>query len=134
MCNGICSIKGLSFGSKDYNKELKDLRDLPCVQQASCLEGGPLLWIWPLYLHVNQKSNDDELKTVECVRVFWARLACFGQLGLISDHQISSKLCNGINDPKGLENKIYNMMKGRETFYGDHTVPVISCSEVQYVL
>ena len=32
--------------------------DLPCVQQASCLEGGPLLWIWPLYLHVNQKSND----------------------------------------------------------------------------
>ena len=95
MCNGICSIKGLSFGSKDYNKELK---------------------------------------TVECVQVFWARLACFGQLGLISDHQISSKLCNGINDPKGLENKIYTMMKGRETFYGDHTVPVISCSEVQYVL
>ena len=33
--------------------------DLPCVQQASCLEGGPLLWIWPLYLHVNQKSDDD---------------------------------------------------------------------------
>ena len=23
-------------------------------QQASCLEGGPLLWIWPLYLHVNK--------------------------------------------------------------------------------
>ena len=34
--------------------------DLPCVQQASCLEGGPLLWIWPLYLHVNQKSDDDD--------------------------------------------------------------------------
>ena len=32
----------------------------PCVQQASCLEGGPLLWIWPLYLHVNQKSDDDD--------------------------------------------------------------------------
>ena len=47
------SYKGLSFGSKDYNKELK---------------------------------------TVECVQVFWTRLACFGQLGLISDHQISSKL------------------------------------------
>ena len=28
--------------------------------QASCLEGGPLLWIWPLYLHVNQKSDDDD--------------------------------------------------------------------------
>ena len=35
--------------------------DLPCVQQASCLEGGPLLWIWPLYLHVNQKPNDDDI-------------------------------------------------------------------------
>ena len=34
--------------------------DLPCVQQASCLEVGPLLWIWPLYLHVNQKSDDDD--------------------------------------------------------------------------
>ena len=33
---------------------------LKCVQQASCLEGGPLLWIWPLYLHVNQKSDDDD--------------------------------------------------------------------------
>ena len=36
------------------------VRDLPCVQQASCLEGGPLLWIWPLYLHVNKKSDDDD--------------------------------------------------------------------------
>ena len=34
--------------------------DLPCVQQASYLEGGPLLWILPLYLHVNQKSDDDD--------------------------------------------------------------------------
>ena len=29
------------------------------MQQASCLEGAPLLWIWPLYLHVNQKSDDE---------------------------------------------------------------------------
>ena len=56
-------MKGLSFGSKDYNTELK---------------------------------------TVECVQVLWARLACFGQLGLISDPQISLKLQNGINDPKEL--------------------------------
>ena len=28
---------------------------------SSCLEGGPLLWIWPLYLHVNQKSDNDEV-------------------------------------------------------------------------
>ena len=31
--------------------------DLPCVQQASNLEGGPLMWMLPLYLHINQKSN-----------------------------------------------------------------------------
>ena len=68
------------------------------------------------------------------VQVFWTRLAFFGRLGLISDPQISSKLQNGFNVSKGLENKIYTMMKGRETFYGDHTVPVTSCSEVQYVL
>ena len=33
--------------------------DLPCVQQASYLEGGPLMWILPLYLQVNQKSDYD---------------------------------------------------------------------------
>ena len=31
-----------------------------CVQQASYLEGGPLMWMLPLFLHVNQKSDDDE--------------------------------------------------------------------------
>ena len=31
--------------------------ELPCVQQASYLEGGPLMWMLPLYLHVNQKSD-----------------------------------------------------------------------------
>ena len=49
--------------------------DLPCVQQASCLEGGPLLWIWPLYLHVNQKSDDDDdddeyLDTLRLIYIF----------------------------------------------------------------
>ena len=34
--------------------------DLPCVQQASYLEGGPLMWMLPMYLHVNQKSGDDD--------------------------------------------------------------------------
>ena len=33
--------------------------DLPCVQQASYLEGGPLMWMLPLYLHINIKSDDD---------------------------------------------------------------------------
>ena len=37
--------------------------ELPCVQQASYLEGGPLVWMLPLYLYGNQKSNyyDDVL-------------------------------------------------------------------------
>ena len=34
--------------------------DLPYVQQASYLEGGPLMWMLPLYLQVNQKSIDDD--------------------------------------------------------------------------
>ena len=34
--------------------------DLTCAQQASYLEGGPLVWMLPLYLHINQKSNYDD--------------------------------------------------------------------------
>ena len=34
--------------------------DLSCVQEASYLEEGPLMWMLPLYLHVNQKSDDDD--------------------------------------------------------------------------
>ena len=40
--------------------------DLPCVQQASYLEGGPLLWMLPLYLHVNQKSDYDMIMMIPC--------------------------------------------------------------------
>ena len=39
--------------------------DLPCVQQASYLEGGPLMWMLPLYLHVNQKSDYDEKRKTD---------------------------------------------------------------------
>ena len=41
------------------------------MQQASCLEGGPLLWIWPLYLHVNQKSDDDDDDEEYFLNVFY---------------------------------------------------------------
>ena len=34
--------------------------DLPYMQQVSYLEGGPLMWMLPLYLHVNKKSVDDD--------------------------------------------------------------------------
>ena len=33
--------------------------DLPYVQQANYLEGGSLMWMLPLSLHVNQKSDYD---------------------------------------------------------------------------
>ena len=50
------------------------------------------------------------------VKDFWPRPAIFLQLGLISDPLISWKLQNEINHPKGQENKINTVMKGRETF------------------
>ena len=34
--------------------------DLPYVQQASYLEGGLLMWMLTLYLHINQKFVDDD--------------------------------------------------------------------------
>ena len=34
--------------------------DLACVQQASYLEGGRLMLMLPLYLHINKKSDDDD--------------------------------------------------------------------------
>ena len=33
---------------------------LPCVQQASYLEGGPMMWMLPLYLHVKKFGDDDD--------------------------------------------------------------------------
>ena len=32
------------------------VRDLPCLQKASYLQGNPLMWMLPLYLHVNPLS------------------------------------------------------------------------------
>ena len=34
--------------------------DLLCMQLASYLEGGRLMWMIPLHLHVNQKSDYDD--------------------------------------------------------------------------
>ena len=58
------------------------------------------------------------------VHIFLARLASFCHLGFISDPLIVSKFHNETHDPKGQENKIYTIVKGRETFYRRHTVPV----------
>ena len=39
----------------------KSVYYLPSVLHSfKHLHRGPLLWIWPLYLHVNQKSDDDD--------------------------------------------------------------------------
>ena len=73
-----------------------------------------------------------ELK-LECA-YFCARLACFCHLGFISDPLIVSKFYNETHGPKEQENKIYTIVKGRETFYYRHTVPVTSFSEVKCVL
>ena len=67
------------------------------------------------------------------MHIFWARPASFCHLGFISDPLIVSKFHNQTHEPKGQENKIYTIVKGRETFYRRHTVPVTSCSEVKYV-
>ena len=65
---------------------------------------------------------------------FLARLASFCHLEVISDPLIVLKFNNETHDPKGQENKIYTIVKGREMFFCHHTVPVTSCSEVKYVL
>ena len=68
------------------------------------------------------------------MNISWARLANFCHLGVNSDPLIVSKFHNETHDPKGQENKIYTIVKGRETFYRRHRVPVTNCSEVKYVL
>ena len=73
-----------------------------------------------------------ELK-LECA-YFLGQTSSFCHLGFISDPLIISKFHNETHDPKGQENKIYTIVKGRETFYRRHTVPVTSCSKVKYVL
>ena len=45
-----------------------------------------------------------------------------------------SKVYNETHGPKGQENKIYTIVKGRETLYRRHKVSRTSCSEVKYVL
>ena len=66
----------------------------------------------------------------QSVHISWSRLASFCHLGAISDPLIVSKFHNETHDPKGQENQIYTIEKGKETFYRRHTVPVTSCSEV----
>ena len=61
-------------------------------------------------------------------------ISVISHLDLISDPLIVSKFHYETHDSKGQENQIYTIVKGRETFYRRHTVPVTCCSEVNYVL
>ena len=45
------------------------------------------------------------------MQIFWARLASFDHLGLVSDPLIVSKFHNETHDPKGHENKIYTTVR-----------------------
>ena len=68
-------------------------------------------------LKVTLGSNEytKELKEYR-VQVFWARLAGFCHLGIISDPLIISKFHSGFHDPKGQENKI-------NTIYSEGHIP-----------
>ena len=83
---------------------------------------------YPLEAKTAPKNSNQSL------HISWARLASFCHLGFISDPLIVSKFHNGTHDPKEQENRIYTIVKDRETFYRRHTVPVTSYSEVKYVL
>ena len=65
--------------------------DLPWVQQASYLEGGPLMWMLPLYLHVNQKSDYDMILLGFSCWLFWSippLALCPGMLHLFFSNTI----------------------------------------------
>ena len=61
--------------------------DLPCMQQASYLEGGPLVWMLPLYLHVNQKSDYDMISSWSgcrlSMRKYWPHTICLSEVSLL---------------------------------------------------
>ena len=84
--------------------------DLPCVQQASYLEGGPLMWMLPLYLHVNQKFDydiwyDDML----CLSLKWDNLRHLQKYFVISKIMmtypigVNRHLLSNIGSPKKKE-------------------------------
>ena len=86
------------------------------MQQASCLEGGPLLWIWPLYLHVNQKSDDDDdddvLPVLSAKRVKKNCSECKSvntvSFFALHGHAASEEWCASIRDNMALPWHIYS--------------------------
>ena len=67
------------------------------MQQASSWKGNPLLWILPLYQHVNKKSDDDD-DDDEVVLTIVLNISFYGEtIKLIpepsSDPNVSGTLC-----------------------------------------
>ena len=61
------------------------------------------------YMHLLEAKTT--LRTeVQCVQVFWARLARYGQLGLTSDLRVVSKFHTKIHGPKGQESTICTLV------------------------
>ena len=52
------------------------------------------------------------------MHISWTRKASFCHLGVISDPLIVLKFYNETHDPKGQENKIYTIVRGRELLQG----------------
>ena len=61
------------------------VRDLPYKQQASYLEGGPLMWMLPLYLRVNQKPDYDKMRLLIQIHILNDKPASVAQLDAPSD-------------------------------------------------
>ena len=81
-------------------------RDIDCLLKGNC---NMFLKGYPLEAKTAPKNWN------QSVHMSWARLASFSHLGVISDPRIVSKFQNETHDPKGQENKIYTIVKGRET-------------------
>ena len=54
---------------REWKLSAIDLHDRD-TYRSGCQEGGPLLWLWPLYLHVNQKSDDDDDDDDDDIQIF----------------------------------------------------------------
>ena len=90
-------------------------------------------------LNMFSKGYPLEAKTApknwnQSVHTSRARLASLCLSGPTSDPPIVSKFHSETHDPKGQENKIYTIVKGRQTFYRRHTVTPAVVKSNKYVL
>ena len=79
--------------------------DLLCVQLASYLEEGPLMWMMPLHLYVNQKSDyDDDTVQIPFSSFITSWKQCRSRRSQLIRihtvlHHISKEIKYGVNNP-----------------------------------